>query len=80
MGGDTASAHQNLQSPQPMMEPTTTTVMVLCCLAGRAPVKKDYSHNFSQVHITHTQDASLPRYEVMVYLKMRLGVNILVLH
>lgn len=80
MGDDTASADQNLQSSQPMMEPATTTVMAWCCLAGGAPVKKDYSHNFSQVHITHTQDASSPRYEVMVHLKARLDVNVLVLH
>lgn len=80
MGDDRASAHQNLQNSQPMIVPATTTVMVLCCLAGRAPVKKDYSHNFSQVHITHTQDASSPRYEVTAHLKARLDVNVLVLH
>lgn len=82
MGGGTARAHQSLQSSWPMMESATKRVRALCCLAGKALVKKGYFHfhSSSQVHTIHTQDASSPRYEVTVHLKLRADVNDRVLH
>lgn len=63
-----------------MMESVTKRVNVLCCLAGRAPVKQGYFHSSLQVHIIHTQDASSLPYEVVEHSKLRVDVNNRALH